>query len=183
MRAHARLRGAGKTGAIGFFAEGAFGHQTADNSQADCLRVRQPHPPSSSPSWRGSSDPTSVGSRDSFSPRTWADWSPVTSTGMTERMVASHVPYNVRNRGKLTSSEHGRAFGPLIRPVGPPSPAGEKGKPAYFLFCRFAIRSSTTAGSARVDVSPSAPKSSSAILRRMRRMILPERVLGRPGAN
>ena len=45
------------------------------------------------------------------------------------------------------------------------------------------IRSSTTAGSASVEVSPSAPNSSSAILRRMRRMILPERVLGRPGAN
>ena len=50
-------------------------------------------------------------------------------------------------------------------------------------FMRFAIRSSTTAGSARVEVSPSAPKSFSAILRRMRRMILPDRVLGRPGAN
>src|SRR5690606_18611885 len=51
------------------------------------------------------------------------------------------------------------------------------------LFCLFAIKSSTTAGSASVEVSPSEPKSSSAILRRMRRMILPERVLGRPGEN
>jgi ATP-dependent DNA helicase PIF1 len=42
-------------------------------------------------------------------------------------------------------------------------------------------RSSTTAGSASVEVSPRLPGSSSAILRRMRRMILPERVLGRPG--
>jgi len=50
-------------------------------------------------------------------------------------------------------------------------------------FCRCCTRSSTTAGSASVDVSPSAPGSSSAILRRMRRMILPERVLGRLGAN
>ena len=38
-------------------------------------------------------------------------------------------------------------------------------------------------GSARVEVSPRLPKSFSAILRRMRRMILPERVLGRPGAH
>jgi hypothetical protein len=32
-------------------------------------------------------------------------------------------------------------------------------------------------------VSPSAPGSSSAILRKILRMILPERVFGRPGAN
>ena len=50
-------------------------------------------------------------------------------------------------------------------------------------FCRLLMRSSTTAGSASVDVSPKFEKSSSAILRRMRRIILPERVLGRPGAN
>ena len=48
-------------------------------------------------------------------------------------------------------------------------------------FCRCVMRSSTTAGSARVEVSPRLPNSSSAILRRMRRMILPERVFGRPG--
>src|SRR5947209_5114029 len=54
---------------------------------------------------------------------------------------------------------------------------------AAFRPCRFLIRSSTTAGSASVEASPSAPTSSSAILRRMRRMIFPERVLGRPGAN
>src|SRR6185312_9775085 len=51
------------------------------------------------------------------------------------------------------------------------------------LFWRLAIRSSTTEGSASVEVSPSAPKSSSAILRKIRRMILAERVLGKPGAN
>jgi pyruvate/2-oxoglutarate dehydrogenase complex dihydrolipoamide dehydrogenase (E3) component len=48
---------------------------------------------------------------------------------------------------------------------------------------RFSTRSVTTAGSARVDVSPSWSASLAAILRRMRRMILPERVLGRPGAH
>src|SRR5258708_3403888 len=63
-------------------------------------------------------------------------------------------------------------------------------KPSYapalgsaFLFCRFFTRSSTTVGSASVEVSPRLPDSSSAILRRIRRMILPERVFGRPGAN
>src|SRR5256885_14898700 len=55
--------------------------------------------------------------------------------------------------------------------------------PSFFLFWRFFTRSSTTAGSARVEMSPRLPYSSSAILRRMRRMILPERVLGRPGAH
>src|SRR6516164_1513239 len=50
-------------------------------------------------------------------------------------------------------------------------------------FCRFFTRSSTTAGSASVEVSPRLPYSSSAILRRIRRMILPERVFGSPGAN
>src|SRR5262249_4930677 len=44
-------------------------------------------------------------------------------------------------------------------------------------------RSSSAAGAARVEVSPRLLKSFSAILRRMRRMILPERVLGRPGAH
>src|SRR6476469_5515941 len=52
-----------------------------------------------------------------------------------------------------------------------------------FLFWRCLTRSSTTAGSASVEVSPRLPGSSSAILRRMRRMILPERVFGSPGAN
>src|SRR6266513_2085352 len=50
-------------------------------------------------------------------------------------------------------------------------------------FCRLPTRSSTTPGSASVEVSPRLPYSSSAILRRMRRMILPERVFGRLGAN
>src|SRR5262245_40749101 len=50
-------------------------------------------------------------------------------------------------------------------------------------FIRFFTRSSTTAGSARVLVSPRLETSFSAILRRMRRMILPERVFGSPGAN
>src|SRR5262245_12856530 len=50
-------------------------------------------------------------------------------------------------------------------------------------FCRLPTRSSTTVGSARVEVSPRLPYSSSAILRRILRMILPERVFGRPGAN
>mmetsp|Transcript_2388 Transcript_2388/g.3153 ORF Transcript_2388/g.3153 Transcript_2388/m.3153 type:complete len:243 (+) Transcript_2388:458-1186(+) len=54
---------------------------------------------------------------------------------------------------------------------------------AHPLLARFSIRSSTTDGSARVEVSPREPKSFSAILRRMRRMILPDRVFGRPGAH
>jgi hypothetical protein len=55
-------------------------------------------------------------------------------------------------------------------------------RPPY-RFMRFSMRSVTTPGSASVDTSPSEPSSFSATLRRMRRMILPERVLGRPGAN
>src|SRR4051812_16384733 len=53
----------------------------------------------------------------------------------------------------------------------------------FLLFCLLFTRSSTTAGSASVLVSPRLPNSSSAILRKMRRMILPERVLGSDGAN
>ena len=45
-----------------------------------------------------------------------------------------------------------------------------------------AISTSTTLGSASVEVSPRLLTSPSAILRRMRRMILPLRVFGRPGA-
>ena len=53
--------------------------------------------------------------------------------------------------------------------------------PPYALlrFCRLLTRSSTTAGSASVDVSPRLPYSSSAILRKIRRMILPDRVFFR----
>ena len=45
------------------------------------------------------------------------------------------------------------------------------------------IIESTTPGSNNVDVSPKLPNSPSATLRRMRRMILPERVLGKPETN
>src|SRR3546814_2296813 len=48
---------------------------------------------------------------------------------------------------------------------------------------RLAIRLSTTEGSASVEVSPRFEKSFSPILRKMRRMILPERVLGKDGVN
>ena len=44
------------------------------------------------------------------------------------------------------------------------------------------MRLSTTSGSARVEVSPMVSISSVAILRRIRRMILPERVFGSAGA-
>src|SRR3546814_6676020 len=55
--------------------------------------------------------------------------------------------------------------------------------PAYPRFILLLTRSSTTVGSASVLVSPRAEYSFSAILRRIRRMILPERVFGRPGAH
>jgi len=48
-------------------------------------------------------------------------------------------------------------------------------------FIRFSTRSSTTAGSAKVEISPKLSCSLAAILRRMRRIIFPERVLGSPG--
>ena len=47
---------------------------------------------------------------------------------------------------------------------------------------RLESRASTTEGSARVEVSPRELSSLAAILRSTRRMILPERVLGRPAA-
>ena len=50
-------------------------------------------------------------------------------------------------------------------------------------YCFPLTSASTTAESASVVMSPIWSVWSSAILRRMRRMILPERVLGRPGAN
>ncbi len=48
---------------------------------------------------------------------------------------------------------------------------------------RVLIISSTTDGSARVDMSPRSSNSLAAILRKMRRIIFPERVFGRAGAN
>ncbi len=48
---------------------------------------------------------------------------------------------------------------------------------------RLSTSCATTPGSASVEMSPSASCSLAAILRRMRRMILPERVFGSPGAH
>ncbi len=45
------------------------------------------------------------------------------------------------------------------------------------------IISATTVGSSKVEVSPKLEVSPSAILRKMRRIILPERVLGKPRTN
>ena len=64
----------------------------------------------------------------------------------------------------------------LPRPATDPRPAARRQR-----FWRPSISPSTNDGSASVDVSPSEPKSFSAILRKMRRMILPERVLGSAG--
>ena len=50
-----------------------------------------------------------------------------------------------------------------------------------FASCTVSIILSTTDGSARVEVSPSWSSSPARIFRRMRRMILPDRVLGRSG--
>ena len=52
-----------------------------------------------------------------------------------------------------------------------------------YRFKRSFTSTGTTSGSASVEMSPSWSCSLAAILRRMRRMILPERVFGRPGAH
>ena len=51
------------------------------------------------------------------------------------------------------------------------------------LFIRLSMRLSTTAGSAKVDVSPRLLYSFSAIFLKIRLMIFPDRVLGSPGAH
>lgn len=52
-----------------------------------------------------------------------------------------------------------------------------------YRFFLFSIKFSTTDGSAKVEVSPRLSISLAATLRKIRRMILPERVLGKPGAH
>src|SRR5437868_6076031 len=52
-----------------------------------------------------------------------------------------------------------------------------------YWFRRLSIRPCTTLGSARVEVSPRLSSSLQAILRKIRRMILPERVFGKAGAH
>ena len=103
---------------------------------------------------------------------------------------------------RATSPQGGQRRAPLITPNTPARPAQDFVRdpapwetccsarcPRHDLFSRpyFAsrsrTRSSTTEGSANVVVSPRFVRSFAAILRRMRRMILPERVLGRPGAH
>src|SRR5450631_420781 len=54
--------------------------------------------------------------------------------------------------------------------------------PACWRACSW-MSCSTTLGSASVDISPNWSDSSAAILRRIRRMIFPERVFGSPGAH
>jgi len=51
------------------------------------------------------------------------------------------------------------------------------------VYCLSSIKLCTMEGSAKVEVSPNELKSRSAILRRIRRIILPDRVLGSAGAN
>ena len=65
----------------------------------------------------------------------------------------------------------------------PPSVAAQGGRQVIRPYLPFlAIKSSTTSGSANVLVSPIVSISSVAIFLKIRRMILPERVLGRAGA-
>ena len=52
-----------------------------------------------------------------------------------------------------------------------------------YLFIRFSISCSTTVGSASVVVSPRFSSSLAATLRRIRLIIFPDLVFGRPGAN
>ena len=70
----------------------------------DYLSRASSHFPSSSPSWRGSSDTTSVVSKDSFSPKTWAGWIPVTGTGMTEIWVSHNFPSDLPSGEKTILS-------------------------------------------------------------------------------
>ena len=87
---------------------------------------------------------------------------------------SARVQRRERQAGRPASSRFlsrsPRASAAVRRRAEPPQPLPR--------FCLLSMRSSTTAGSARVEVSPSAPYSFSAILRKMRRMILPERVFG-----
>src|SRR3990167_505180 len=86
-------------------------------------------------------------------------------------------PAEIRHRqGSSPIAMHSFDYSPCPRI--PPD-----GRLAGHWLTRLSIRSLTTAGSARVVVSPRFSSSLAAILRRMRRMILPERVLGRPGAH
>ena len=73
------------------------------------------------------------------------------------------------------------AYGPQVLP--PNLPKAEGGIQARSTCLRLRTSTSTTSGSASVLVSPSWSGASSAILRRMRRMILPLRVFGKPGAH
>src|SRR6185295_1910300 len=104
----------------------------------------------------------------------------VAEAGLRAAAEADDRPLSTLSRnGRATTKEGSGAIRSLLLFV--------RGRAAYadaaFLFWRFLTRSSTTAGSAKVEVSPRLEGSSSAILRRMRRMIFPERVFGRPGAN
>src|SRR6185312_15591953 len=90
--------------------------------------------------------------------------------------VWSHPPYR---RGATGASRARSVDATAHAPLGQPGHPG--GRHCYPT--RFSTRSVTTPGSAKVDVSPRLSVSFAAILRRIRRMILPLRVFGSPGAH
>ncbi|GBE57831.1 hypothetical protein BMS3Abin01_00757 [bacterium BMS3Abin01] len=71
----------------------------------------------------------------------------------------------------------------LTRALGGDQPAPRVTTETAVAYSRPATISSTTSGSDRVDMSPRSSTSPAATFRRMRLMILPLRVLGRPWVN
>lgn len=78
--------------------------------------------------------------------------------------------------------QHRRSFATL-KCVSQTTGAGERAPPKFQLLMRSDIKSLTTPGSANVETSPRLSKSLHAILRKIRRIILPERVFGNAGAH
>ena len=116
------------------------------------------------------------------------DTRPTTIVAVRHRIVqpAGRVCGPARSEDGARSCNGGRAAGRAPKRDGPPGvPGGPSCDRPRAALCfaqtwALAFSSSTTDGSASVLTSPSSSPRPSAILRRMRRMTLPERVLGRP---
>ncbi len=134
--------------------------------------------------------------RAAFGRMRWISYIDAESHSAFAALVTSDVSYRDRvDAQTCAQTSNLKPQTSNLRPVGAPKLVASKPaptRPRYAgdrqgaviqVFKRFSIKPSTTLESARVEISPRLSSSLQAILRRMRRMIFPERVFGKAGAH
>ena len=127
--------------------------------------------------------------RAAFGRMRWISYIDAESHSAFAALVTSDVSYRDRvDAQTCAQTSNLRPVGALKLVASKPAPtrpryAGDRQGAVIQVFKRFSIKPSTTLESARVEISPRLSSSLQAILRRMRRMIFPERVFGKAGAH